>query len=198
MDLKIEFDYLETFLALDKLQNKDLVQGTRKAMNRTLLTLRQESINKITDKIKIKPKTLREKHIALSKAQGGSIEALEASIDFSSDPVPLIEFVKGSKDVIQQKGIPVKRRRKLRVEITPGKKFVMKGAFIQRKSSKQVFKGRRTQGFKKQGIRSIGFLILHRGIGERLVELGGQRFQELLMNELTTRMNGIIKSADIK
>jgi len=184
LDIKLDDNFLDVAAAFEELNTNQLVSATRRALNRTLLTLRKTSIEEITKRVKIKPKSLRDRYIMLQKAGGGALNSLEAALVFSGEPVPLLEFVKGSKQPIEQKGIPVKRRKKLRAEITPGKRFVVKGAFIQRVRSLQVFKRKDSGGFHKQGTRSIAFIITERGVGEKLVSVGQTRLAELLQHEL--------------
>lgn len=192
LEINIEDDFLELANQFEKeLGVAEIMKATRAAMNRTLITMRQAAIDGITEKLKIKPSSLRNKHMRLMKARGGTVDGLEASIDFNTHAIPMLEFVKGNKSPIEQKGIPVKKRRKLRVEITPGKKFVMKKAFIQNKTTTQVFKGRRGEGFKKQGTRSVGFIVINRGVGEKLVTIGKERFSERLLHELKFRVSRI-------
>lgn len=184
LSITIEDNFLDLAEAFNELGTNQLIAASRRALNRTLLTLRKSSIEEITKKLKIKPKTLREKHLRLQRASGGSFNSLEAAILFSNDPIPLLEFVKGSRSPIEQKGIPVKRRKKTRAEISPGKRFVVNKGFIQRVQSVQVFKRGSSGRFHKQATRSVGFLITERGIGERLVKLGQSRLAELLGKEL--------------
>ena len=193
LDIEITSTLLDAAKMFDGIDPREVGKAARRAINRTLLTLRKESVQKIPEHLKIKAKVLRDRYIQLNKAQGGN--NYEGSIDFSSEPLPLIEFVKGSKEPIKQKGVKVKRRRKLRVEITPGKRFVMRKAFIQRVRSKQVFK--RPQGqdnFKKQGVPSVGTIVIQRGIGKELVDIGGARFAELFAADLNARLNKFVPS----
>lgn len=196
LELKIDVDFLAVVEAFDKIKANDIIQATRRAINRTLAGVRQDSLDQLRKKLALKESVLRKRFIKLTKASGNSISSLAGFLDFSNEPIPLLEFVRGSKENIQQKGIPVKKRRKLKAEITPGKRFVVRKAFIQRKFSKQVFKRDSSGGFKKQGTRSVGFMLQHRGIGERIVAKGNVRFQKELLRELKVRIEGTVKSAD--
>ena len=193
LDIEITSTLLDAAKMFDGLNPREVGKSARRAINRTLLTLRKESLKQIPEHLKIKPKTLRDRYIRLNKAQGGN--NYEGSIDFSSEPIPMIEFVRGSKDPIKQKGIKVKRRKKLRVEITPGKRFVLRRGFIQRVLSKQVFKRPEgKEGFKKQSTPSVGMIVLKRGIGKALVDMGAQRFSELFVADLNARLKGFVPS----
>ncbi len=193
LDIEITSTLLDAAKMFDGIDPREVAKAARRSINRTLLTLRKESLKRIPEHLKVKPKTLRERYIRLNKAQGGT--NFEGSIDFSSEPIPMIEFVKGSKEPIKQKGVKVSRRRKLKVEITPGKRFILRKAFIQRVLSKQVFK--RPAGkdnFKKQGVPSVGTIVVQRGIGKELVTIGGQRFAELFAADINARLQGFVSS----
>lgn len=173
----------------------DVVQAARRAINRTLLGVRQKSLDDIRSRLNVKERDLR-KRMRVHKAQGNSLATLEGSVSYSTDSFPLLSFVKGSKAPIKQKGIPVARRRRLKVEIEKGKVFTVKGAFIQRKHSVQVFRKLKKAGFKKQGIRSLGFMITNRGLGESLQDYGQRRFVKEFFRELDVRASKIVTSAD--
>ena len=79
------------------------------------------------------------------KAKGGGIGSVEAAVHFLTRPLPILLFVKGSKPVAA-KGIRVKARRRLTVEIQPGKKLKIQSGFIQRVKSLQVFKRKSSGG----------------------------------------------------
>jgi hypothetical protein len=194
LTINISADMGEAVALFDSLAPNKLASAARRAANRTLVTLRKEAIIQIMRKLKIKSSVLRAKHIDLNRAKGASLGAVEASIDFSKNPIPMLEFVKGNKDPIEQKGIKVSKRRKLKAEIQPGRKFVVKKAFIQRgPHSKQVYKSVKRGGFKKQGIRSIGFLIEERGVGEYLIEIGAIKFSNYFLHELDAISKGFVK-----
>lgn len=193
LDIEITSTLLDAAKMFDGIDPREVGKAARRAINRTLLTLRKESVQRIPEHLKIKAKLLRDRYITLNKAQGGN--NYEGSIDFSSESIPMIEFVKGSKEPIKQKGVKVGRRRKLKVEITPGKRFVLRKAFIQRVRSKQVFKRPGNQAsFKKQGTPSVGTIVMQRGIGKDLVDIGGARFAELFAADLNARINKFVPS----
>ena len=195
LEINITDNFDEIVQAFDKIEKRLVGQAARYAINRTLLTLRGEALKEITKQFKIKEKTLRQKHISITKARGGDLSTVNGMISFSGQPIPLIEFVRGNKTPQSQKGIPIKRRRKIRVEITPGKRFEVKRAFIQTVHSTQLFKRAKSGGFKKQGIRSIAYLIRERGLGQKLVAVGKERFRELFLRDLEARMKGLVPKA---
>jgi hypothetical protein len=101
----------------------------RRALKRGLLAMKTESIKEIKKTLKITNKDLKES-FRLSAPQGDRI-FMHADIGYSSASLPMLPFVRGARSPIKQKGISIKRRRKLKVEIVPGRKTLLKGAFIQ-------------------------------------------------------------------
>lgn len=181
--ITIQDNFLDLAEAFKELDSKQLEAAGRRAINRTLLTMRKEAIILITQKVKVKPKELRDRYISLDKP-GSGVSSLQGAIVFSGESLHLMKFVKGDTSPIKQKGIPIKRRRKLKVEITPGKRFVLKGGFIQKANSNQVFKRGKGRSLIRQTAPSIAFMITDRGIGEILVTSGQNRLHELLKHEL--------------
>lgn len=201
--LDFESDLYEIENILNQFKTRDVVQAARRALNRAAVSVRQKSMDEFRKKLNVKEKDLR-KRMRVHTAQGNSLAKMESAVSYSGAAFPMISFVKGAKTPIAQKGIPVKKRRKLKVEIEKGKTFTAKGAFIQRVKSKskggesyaaQVFRGRRGKGFKKQGIRSLGFIITNRGLADLMLDHGGKRFQKEFYRELKVRADGIVASA---
>lgn len=185
--ISIQHDFLRLAEAFSELDAKAIVAASKRALNRTLLTLRKESIKEITQKIRVKPAELRSRYIRLEKAGQGA-NVLEAALVFSGESLHLLKFVRGNKEPIKQAGISVKRRRKLRVEITPGKAFVLKGGFIQKANSAQVFRRGKGRGLIRQTAPSIGFMVLNRGIGETIKSIGQMRLSRALASELNFQL----------
>lgn len=191
---------LEHFL--NQFKTKDVVQAGRRAINRTVVGVRQKSLNEIRKGFNIKERDLR-KRMDMQKAQGNSLGKMEGSVGYSEKPIDMMSFVKGSKDPIKQKGIPVKKRRKLKVEIRKGQPKTLKKAFIQKSKTggSQVFKSKRAQGkgnptrFKKQGTRSVASMVNELGYGNKFTKYAGRRFEREFLRELQTRAKGIVKSA---
>lgn len=201
MGLKVELDATELTQdlknVLNEFKTKTVVQAARRAINRSLIGVRQKSLDDIRKQFNVKERDLR-KRMAVHRATGGTLETLVGSVSYSLESFPMIGFVKGSKAPIAQKGIPVKRRRKLKAQIEKGKTIVLKRAFIQKgPKSTQVFKSRKAGGFKKQGVRSIGHMVEKRGLGDKFATYGAKRFRAEFLRELQVRAQGIVKTADI-
>jgi hypothetical protein len=198
--MSLEIDIRSNFTAIgaafEELKTVHIVQAARRAINRSLISTRKESIAEIKKKLKMKTGEIKERTKML-KARGSKLHSLEGKLIFSGIPVPLLTFVRGNKDVIQLKGKKIKNRRKLRAEVTPGKRFIVKGAFIQRARTKQVFKGKKKRGFKKQGAPSIGHIVREKEVGNVLARFGAKRFRDIFLDEVDKRIRGVFKSAAI-
>ena len=160
MIIEIEHSLEDAIKFLTVFSKKELVRAHRRALNRTATGLRKEATIAIKKELRLKSGNIKAKRLRVRKATGSRFEQLEAALEFSGDPVPMIEFVRGSKKPRDQKGKPVKRRRLISVEIKPGKKFKLKHGFIATVRSQQIFK-RSSKGkskLKKQGIRAVSTL----------------------------------------
>ena len=190
IEINIQNDLERAARGVDYMNHDAIPKAAKSALNRAVVSMRKESTKLIPKELRLRPTNLKERYMRLKKAQGMTIGGLEGEIAYLTDPVPLLEFVRGSKDVIAQKGIKVKNRRKLRVEIRPGKRFVLKRAFIQRAITKQVFK--RAQGskaFKKQSAPSVGYVVLYRKMHLAIVEAGMDTFRKNFAGELAFRLS---------
>lgn len=203
LEINIQSNFMEATEAFDKeLGPSDILRATRNAINKTLITLRSASTQELRKLIRIRESTLKEKYIWLEKARGGTVNQVEGAIAYSSRAIPLLEFVKGDKSPIKQKGIRIKDRRRIRVEVTPGHSTKLMHAFIQRVRSVQVFKrkGKRPD-FAKQGAPSVGARVNHTNLGNRLVSMGEVRLIQLLRKELQYQADkaaGRIQNGTIK
>lgn len=192
LDIQIYVDLDDIMMTLGTMDRKAVNRAAKRAINRALSSVRQTAFDSIRARLNIKEKSLRDRYVRMRKASVDMFGAVSGELEFSAESIPMIEFVKGSKEPIEQKGIKVKKRRKLKVEIAKGKRFVLKKAFIQRVHSKQVFK-RPTKGFKKQGISSVGWIVENRGIIERLKTLANDRMQIELNRELKAELSKLTK-----
>lgn len=176
---------------------KEIVASARRALQRASIAMRHESLQRLRKQLKIKESTLKNKHIRLHKVVsiGGSLGTLEAVIAFSKQPIPMLEFVKGSKNPVKQKGIPVKRRKRIKVEVVPGRKRTMQSAFIQTVKSKQVYKRiKATQRFKKQSIPSVGEQVFGKGMYIPISKKGIATFHRVFKHEMRVRSGQIVST----
>ncbi len=202
--MSLEINILNNLHAMDDFLSdfkvKVAVQATRSAINRTLVSTRKEAVKTLRTRLNIKSTTLKRKHISLSKVRGGSLSSMTGSINFNDNPMPLLDFVKGHKNIIKQKGIKVKKRRKLKVEVVKGKKITLKTAFIQKVNSKQVFK-RGSSGFKRQAVSSIGTWVSRRAFKKPIMREARARFNIEFDRQYSFRMDralGKVKSSKVR
>lgn len=200
MSIRIQIDtnFEDIAEAFSGLSKNDFIQGTRRAINRTLLTIRKIAIEELRKKVNLKPSVLRSsRYTQIKNAKGGSIGTLEGFMLFDNNSIPLLEFVKGPKSPRSQKGRKIKDRPKLKYEIRPGKVLSSKTAFVQKGGfSTQVFKRNKFGRFKAQRVESVGHLVLNKGVGERLQNEGLMMFEKTLRHEFQVRLDNVVKSVD--
>lgn len=195
--IKIETNLLDIASALNELGQKHLFRAVRRSITRSLPTMRAKSVELIKRDLKLKPGYIRRGTI-LNKARGSSIFNIEGSIGYDSTPIPLMEFVRGSKAPISQKGIKVKSRRKLRVEIKPGRKVVLAHAFIQKVRTLNVFKRMHERRLAKQGVHSITHEVFRSYKASRIAEEGLKKFETEFARDWNVRLEGLIKDTNLK
>lgn len=180
-------DALEPWI--HEMQGKAVTQSVKRAINRTLISVRLISIKMFKKRLNKKQTAFYKKKIKTFKAMGSDINRMQGVMIYDGKTIPLLEFISGSKDIIKQKGIAIKKRRKLRASVKPGKKFQVKGAFIQKVNSKQVFKGKRGQGLKKQGVSSLGTIMQRQSFRPLLEKIAVGKFKKEFIRDLQFRIN---------
>lgn len=196
MSLKINItdDFKTAFDALDKFQRKELKQAARTAIRRSLVTMRKELTIMFKKEVRLKSSFIKSQIITkMHKSAVTGRGLVSGSLLISTVPLPLIEFVRGSKERTSQKGIPVKRRKKVRVEIKPGNRFVVRGGWIGQTQSRglQVLRRGRAQGHLKMQVGpSLGAILLsdRRGVTPKVLQLGQETFTKNLKRELNFRL----------
>lgn len=157
------------------------VKSARQALNKTATGLKSFSRRQITGHLKMKAKEAGDK-IRIKRATGRDLVMMESLVMFSGAPLPLIQFVTGSKNPRPQKGIKVRRRKKVKVEIVRGRKITEPSAFIAKAKRKgfptQVFrrKSTATGPTAMQAAPSIAQVIINkRNIRDRIERHAGAR-----------------------
>ncbi len=190
LDLNIlhNLDEIEDFWS--DLSQKVAIPATRSAINKAIRSTHKESIIQLKKRLKLTTGKLKKKYIYKTKAKGTTLAALEASVVFSTVPVSMINFVRGNKQAIKQKGIKVSKRRKLRVEITPGKKFHLRKAFIQKgkNNNYHVFKSDGKGKMIKQSAPSVAHVVT-KALDQRLKKFMSKRFQIEIKNQMKFRLD---------
>lgn len=119
--------------------------------------------------------------IEIEKARyksGRGVGEVYSVLRTNDKPVSMIHFVRGQKTPAIQKGIKVKKRKKLKVAITRGNVRPLAGAFILKaKGSVQVY--RRVGGtLHKQSVPSLWRLLEKPELKSKLELFGRERFEE--------------------
>lgn len=179
---------------LDDIKFKAIVQAAKTAVNKTLVSTRKLAIKRIGLTYRLRPSGFSRKEVKdamnIIKAKGNNLETLKGVIIFKGSPIPIIKFISGSKSVIAQKGIKIKKRRKLKAEIRPGKKVRISKGFIQKARSTQVFKrGKGEDGFKKQAVASIALIIMRKGHRDALLTHISRQFPRIFANQVQFRLD---------
>lgn len=201
MSFKVEIknNIQDAYTAFSQLKRTEISRAAKRAINRTLTTLRKESVPVIQQEIKIKSSVLKT-YMTIEKAEGRGFANLSGALVFQSRGLALIDFVRGSKAPTKQKGIKVSRRKKVKVEVKPGRTYVVRGGFIANSQSRglQVFK--RTKANRAhllmQTTPSLGQLLLRdtkNKIAATLQTRGAQLFQKNFNEDLSFRVSDTFK-----
>jgi hypothetical protein len=174
-----------------ELNNEVFYQSVRYSIGKALIAGRTQAAKGLRERLNIKSGDVKKK-IGMTKPKASSLASLEGILSFDNAPLPLLQFVKGSKDVIQQKGIKIKKRRVLKVEISKGKVFKMRGGFIQKVRSTQVFRRGRRGGFKKQSAPSIAHFIEQENLKIPVIRAMKDSFRANIKNQYEFRLNRLI------
>ena len=131
-------------LQLGEIKNKTIVTSMRQALNKSIVSARKMAIEQIQLQRKLKTSYIKNKQTYMDRARGSKIEHLYSSIKFMSKSIALIEFLRGKKEPRSQKGIKPKSRRKIRVQVKPGKNIRLHKGFLARGHGGKVNVFRRT------------------------------------------------------
>lgn len=201
MKISIKENLLDAYATFDDLKKSQIHSAARRAINRTLVTVRKESVGIVKKGLRIKSSVLKS-YISIQKPNQKKFYNMQGSLTYQSRGLALIDFVRGQKKATPMKGVKVKKRRKVKVEITPGKKITLNKAFISKTASKglQVMKGTgKSQVLKMQTAPSLGALLMSRkkNVGVEIQTLARQRFNIEFRRDLMARINGLISKRKV-
>ncbi len=194
----IDFDIRSNIEAipeyLDEMKSRTVVAAAKATINKTLLSTRKITIKRLGLTYKLKPSGLSKKEVKaglrLIKAKTGPLHTLEGVMTLRGQPIPIIKFISGAKNTIKQKGIKIQKRRKLKAEIRPGKKIILKKAFIQKVRSIKVFKrGKGEKDFKNQAVASVALIIMRTPNGNAILTHISRRFNKVFANQMQFRLD---------
>jgi len=135
LDIQINDSFKQMNRFITKLEVDVVRKSIRQAINKSILSVRTLTNEEIRKRIKLKKGELNKRNLRVTKARGNIIDSMEAKVNVSGRPVSLIRLVRGPRKPAPQKGIAVSKRKKIRVEIRPGKvlkrprSFIVKGIF---------------------------------------------------------------------
>lgn len=191
IDIDISSNIAVIQKGLGDLNKEVFYQSIRYSIGKALIAGRTQAAKGLRERLNIKSGDVKRK-IAMTKPRGSDLFSLEGVLSFDDTPQPLLDFVKGSRDVIKQKGIKVKKRRVLRVEISKGKVWKMSGGFIQKVKSTQVFRRGRSGKFKKQSAPSIAHFIDQEKLKIPVIRAMKDSFRANIKNQYEFRLQRLI------
>ena len=187
INIDITSNVFEVMASMPDLNQQVFYQATRTSIGKALVAGRAQAAKGLRERLNIKSGDVKRK-IAMTKPKGSSLFSLEGILSFDDTPQPLIDFVRGSKEVIKQAGVKVKRRRVLKVEITKGKTFKMKGGFIQKVRTKQVFRRGKSGRFYKQSAPSIAKFVQEHNLKDPIIKRMKEVFITNIKNQYEFRL----------
>lgn len=200
--LKVDSNMNQIGSYLKGFTNIAIKKAAVQSMNRTAITVRKESAKIVGTRLKL-PKGGR-----ASKGGGGNtppglkslfeiskarfsrsvpLNQIYASVNTSSKPISLIHFVRGQKVPSQQKGIPIARRKKVVVEITPGRKIKLNKAFIAKSSrggAIHVFRRDNADKLIKQSVPSPYIVMGKPEVQRAISKVAFERYQTEFVRNL--------------
>lgn len=198
MKLKISVDSYKIKKVLEGWSEKALKKSAVRSANRAATSVRMEATRRMKARYNLpssgsykgegglKPPGIKP-NIIIQRAKGNSKKSLGeifATIRVSNKPISLIHFVRGEKSPLQQKGIPVKRRPLLKVQITRGNTRKMRKVFIAKaNSSVQVYRKERGT-MHKQSVPSLWRLLEKPEMKNQLEIFGRQVFEQEMARNL--------------
>lgn len=181
---------------------KAIVRAARSAMSKTLTSLRAESNRQVRTKMALKAGDLNKDWFKETKLlKGNSFKSLDkfiAVLHVRNKPISFIKLVRGSAKPYNQKGVRIKARKKLRIEIKKGKVVKYRDLFIARANGgvyhvfRRAPKGQRGV-LHKQSAPSVHFLFEKAEFRRPIESTIGKRLQELFISQLDYELRKVPK-----
>ena len=172
LDITLEDNIDEMIELYGNMRKKMLPRATRSALNKGMAAQFTGFTKVIRKKRKIKLKDLK-RFVKKRPVTERTVDRMESLVKISGRKVGLINFVVGSKTPRKQQGIRMGSRRKIKIEIKPGKRKVMKHGFIAKSQGGrfQVFrrKGKGSLPIVRQTVQSIARFVSQSRIAEPIV-----------------------------
>jgi len=132
IDLSILDNLDEVNVWIKVLTNKGLSAATKSSMKRTIPQMGKSSREMVKKYRKTSSTKINARFKFVKKLGTNDINKMEVIQKISKKPLRMIDFVKGKRERQKKKGVEVKKRRKLKAEIIPGRVRRLKGAFIEK------------------------------------------------------------------
>lgn len=190
-----ELDKLQIYLTKDV--GKAIDGAGRKSIARAGISMRKQTgleIRKMYSKLKAGD---AKKHFALIVKKQGHAEKHTATIGLNTFGLPLINFMtKGQRTAAKkQKGVKVKKRKPLKINLGSGKKIVLKTAFVRKKKTEQVFARKKKGGWRAQSTRSPEHLFHSKKHYMPVSKAGVETYNKNFRHELRFRLNKLAAKA---
>lgn len=134
--MAVEIDVFDNLDNLDvwlkELGQKGLVSATKSSFIRTRPTMKRESMLMVKRFRKAKSKAITDRFKFINKLGGTRIDDLSVELDVKRKPIRALEFIKGKKEAQKRAGISPRKRRRLKIEVVPGRVRKLPRAFIDR------------------------------------------------------------------
>lgn len=176
LEINLDKDIKEIDAFFDNLKFKAVTTAARQGLNRAATRVRTVAMKEIRQRRNLKLKDTK-KRISIKKAKGSNLAQLEARINFSGIPLPLILFIVGKpKPVTQKRANPDRKPRSFTV--IKGQTKKRRGLFVEKASRGKlrfrVFRrsdpSKISAGFKVQAVASIAQLLRTNGNMIRRIE----------------------------
>ena len=176
LTISLDKDIREINQFFSDLKFKAITKSARQGLNKAASSTRTFAIKEIRKRRKLKLQDLKgskkkgkkgkKGFVTVNKAKGNNLATLEARVNFSGVPLPLMLFILGKRTPKVHK-VANARRRSRRFEIVKGNKTAKKGLFIQKAkrgdTKFQVFRRKdaknRAAGFRAQSAPSVAELL---------------------------------------
>lgn len=182
---------------------KAIVKAARSAMSKTLTTLRAESNRQVRQKVALKAGDLNKEWFKETRLLKGttlkSLDKFIAVLHVRNKPISFIKLVKGTPMPLPQKGIPIRQRKQLRIEIKKGKVVKYRDLFIAKANGGvyHVFRRVPSSGagsvMKKQSAPSPHYLFEKVEFRQPIENIVGKKLQELFIKQLEYELNKVPK-----
>ena len=204
LTISLDKDIRELNQFFSDLKFKAITKSARQGLNRAATRTRTFAAKEMRKRLKILARDLKgskvrgkKGFITVNKAKGNNIAALEARVNFSGIPLPLILFIVGDKTPEVQK-VGNANRSTREFEIKKGSKAKRKGLFIQKAKSggerylvfRRKDKLKKSKGFAAQSAPSVAEMLrkktaLMRKIERRAMDLLQKEYNRALAHNLS-------------